>query len=397
MPLIQTLSLSFHLHLRPRHTHVSLATTMASLSPSTPSNLAVPHSQNTAPVIKFRCLYTYDLRRKAKRWQDGFLRFHTFNKRIMVYDTPGNFIGDLHWRQGAGVQDGDEFELDKGAIVQVCESMEKTETDLSQLFEKKKPQGSPRPTLSAAQSPRPSTPLQPTMASQPSRSQPSLNHLLGIKRTPIARPASSNASHSPAQPVQQSEPDRAAKRQRVLASEGHQPTRPDVSTTHPPVVIDMSESSAPPTDATSAARRPSQSISQSRRDSASKTPNALIQPNTHPKHQPNQNEKHPISSNDVQPNHPKHHPNKNEKHPTSSNGIPSTPHTLNNSQPGMPANTLRLSSEKPRRKLMYQALLPPKPPAKPLEPVQPRKRSNPLVPSKGTSQSVRARKQMGHR
>lgn len=356
-----SLSLSLSTFTFPRHTHVSLPTAMSPLSPSTPYNLTVPHSQNTAPVIKFRCLYTYDLRRKAKRWQDGFLRFHTFNKRIMVYDTPGNFIGDLHWRQGAEVQDGDEFELDKGAIVQVCESMEKTETDLSQLFEKKKPQGSPRPTLSAAQSPRPSTPLQPTMASQPSRSQPSLNHLLGIKRTPIARPAFG--------------PDRAAKRQRVLPSEGHQPTRPEVPTTPPPVVIDMSESSAPPTDTTSAARRPSQSLSQSRRDSASKTPNTVIQPNTHPKHQPNQNEKHPVSS----------------------NGIPSTPHTLNNSQAGMPANTLRLSSEKPRRKLMYQALLPPKPPAKPLEPVQPGKRSNPLVPSKGTSQSVRARKQMGHR
>ncbi|RMJ20974.1 hypothetical protein PHISP_08155, partial [Aspergillus sp. HF37] len=340
---------------------------MSSVPPSTPSILTVPHSQNTAPVIKFRCLYTYDLRRKAKRWQDGFLRFHTFNKRIMVYDTPGNFIGDLHWRQGAEVQDGDEFELDKGAIVQVCESMEKTETDLSQLFEKKKkPQGSPRPTLPAAQSPRPSTPLQPTVASQPSKSQPSLNHLLGIKRTPIGRlssHASKSPSRSPSQPLQQNEPDRAAKRQRVLPSETHQPTRLEVPTTSPPVVIDLSESSTAPTDANAAARRPPQLISQPRRDSASKPPNTLIQPNPHPKHQPNEN----------------------EKHPSSSNGAPSTPHTLNNSQPGMPANTLRLSSEKTRRKLMYQALLPPKPPARPLEPVQPEKRSNLLIPSEGTS------------
>ncbi|KAA8641811.1 DNA helicase ZGRF1-like domain-containing protein [Aspergillus tanneri] len=95
-----------------------------------PLNLNVPVTQNTAPVIKFRCLYTYDLRRKAKRWQDGYLRFHTFNKRVMAYDTTGNFIGDLHWRQDESVQDGDELELDRGVLIQVCESVEKTETDL---------------------------------------------------------------------------------------------------------------------------------------------------------------------------------------------------------------------------------------------------------------------------
>jgi hypothetical protein len=61
----------------------------------TPS-LSIPPSQNTAPVLEFNCLYTHDIRRKQKRWQDGFLRFHTFNKRVMVYDVPRNFIGDMH-------------------------------------------------------------------------------------------------------------------------------------------------------------------------------------------------------------------------------------------------------------------------------------------------------------
>ncbi|THC94042.1 hypothetical protein EYZ11_006484 [Aspergillus tanneri] len=79
----------------------------------------------------------------SKRWQDGYLRFHTFNKRVMAYDTTGNFIGDLHWRQDESVQDGDELELDRGVLIQVCESVEKTETDLSALYTKRTCQGSP--------------------------------------------------------------------------------------------------------------------------------------------------------------------------------------------------------------------------------------------------------------
>lgn len=100
---------------------------------STPS-LSVPPSQNTAPVLEFNCLYTHDIRRKQKRWQDGFLRFHTFNKRVMVYDVPRNFIGDMHWKEDAVLQEGDEMTLEKDAVlVQVAESVGRTETDLTEL------------------------------------------------------------------------------------------------------------------------------------------------------------------------------------------------------------------------------------------------------------------------
>lgn len=85
-------------------------------------NLTVPSTQNTAPVLEFRCLYTHDLRRKQKRWQDGLLRFHTFNKRIMVYDVTRNYIGDTHYRDDGIVQDGDELELDRGILIQVGEA-----------------------------------------------------------------------------------------------------------------------------------------------------------------------------------------------------------------------------------------------------------------------------------
>jgi hypothetical protein len=99
----------------------------------TPS-LSIPPSQNTAPVLEFNCLYTHDIRRKQKRWQDGFLRFHTFNKRVMVYDVPRNFIGDMHWKEGEDLQEGDEVTLEKDAVlVQVSESVGRTETDLTEL------------------------------------------------------------------------------------------------------------------------------------------------------------------------------------------------------------------------------------------------------------------------
>ncbi|KAI7596190.1 hypothetical protein KC316_g63 [Hortaea werneckii] len=85
-------------------------------------SMPIPQSQNTALVLEFNCLYTHDVRRKSKRWQDGFLRYHTFNKRVMVYDVPRNFIGDTHWT-ASELQDGDELTLDKeGVIVQVAEA-----------------------------------------------------------------------------------------------------------------------------------------------------------------------------------------------------------------------------------------------------------------------------------
>lgn len=104
---------------------------------TTPS-LSVPPAQNTAPVLDFRCLYTYDLRRKQKRWQDGLARFHTFNKRLMVYSESRNFIGDTHWRESGTIQDGNELQLDKGVLIQVGEETARTEQDLTELLDKRK-------------------------------------------------------------------------------------------------------------------------------------------------------------------------------------------------------------------------------------------------------------------
>lgn len=156
-------------------------------------SLSIPQTQNTAPVIEFNCLYTHDVRRKAKRWQDGFLRYHTFNKRIMVYDVPRNFIGDVHWTAGE-LQDGDELTLDKaGVLVQVAEVVGRTETDLTEVKKSKtkgsSERGSSPPPLARA----PQTPAVRGQGSTAARAAPtqlkhrSLNALLGTPKGLIGK------------------------------------------------------------------------------------------------------------------------------------------------------------------------------------------------------------------
>ncbi|KAK0513343.1 hypothetical protein JMJ35_004329 [Cladonia borealis] len=162
------------------------STAVASTAVRPTQNLIVPTTQNTAPVLDFKCLYSYDLRRKQKRWQDGLLRFHTFNKRIMVYDVPRNYIGDTHWRDDDIIGDGDEFELDRGVLIQVGEAAGSMEQDLTELLEKRHPISG-----QATSSPM-GDPLTTTMASpavpQTSFLRPkSLNTLLGTPKGPIGR------------------------------------------------------------------------------------------------------------------------------------------------------------------------------------------------------------------
>ncbi|KAJ9639564.1 hypothetical protein H2201_002781 [Coniosporium apollinis] len=152
---------------------------------STPS-LSVPPSQNTAPVIEFRCLYTHDVRRKQKRWQDGFLRFHTFNKRVMVYDIPRNYVGDHHWKQGAQLQEGDEVTLDKGVLVEVGEVVGTTETDLSPLFERK-PKETPEKAGEASPAKAASSIRSAVGLAPPPLRHRSLNTLLGTPRGSLGR------------------------------------------------------------------------------------------------------------------------------------------------------------------------------------------------------------------
>ncbi|KIW47109.1 uncharacterized protein PV06_02709 [Exophiala oligosperma] len=102
--------------------------------------LSVAPTQNTAPVHEFRCLYTRDLHKKAKKWHDGSLRFHTFNRRVMVYDDAKNYIGDLHYTKEEEFGEGVEIQLDRGVKVEVGERLGETETDLAPILERQRPE-----------------------------------------------------------------------------------------------------------------------------------------------------------------------------------------------------------------------------------------------------------------
>lgn len=180
--------------------------------------LTVPSTQNTAPILDFRCLYTHDLRRKAKRWQDGTLRFHTFNKRIMVYDLSKNFIGDYHWCEKDPLQDGDELELDKGVLIQVGESVGTTIQDLSSLFEKRKKAQPDIPGKVTPLKPGPVSMTRPIPVQLSQLRPKSLNALLGTPKGPLGR--ATVPSKSPCQLRLEdenfrAEKERSVKRQRV--------------------------------------------------------------------------------------------------------------------------------------------------------------------------------------
>ncbi|EFQ87023.1 hypothetical protein CFE70_006595 [Pyrenophora teres f. teres 0-1] len=151
---------------------------------------AITASQNTAPVAEFRCLFTQDIKRKQKRWQDGYLKFHTFNNRVMVYDQARNFLGDTYYKDSNELQEGDELHLNNGALVEVAEAMDITHTDLTLLLEKKNKEAPPRPSAPSQSKPfqRPSS-VAPTNA-QRNGSQlrhKSLNTLLGTPKGPIGK------------------------------------------------------------------------------------------------------------------------------------------------------------------------------------------------------------------
>ncbi|KAF1847580.1 uncharacterized protein K460DRAFT_278007 [Cucurbitaria berberidis CBS 394.84] len=156
----------------------------------TPRPSAVPASQNTAPVAEFRCLFTHDVRRKQKRWQDGYLKFHTFNNRVMVYDQARNFLGDTYYKDSNELHEGDELNLDKGVMVEVAETMGVTQTDLTPLFEKKTKEPPARPNAASQTRPfqRP-TSVAPSVAPQAASQlrHKSLNTLLGTPKGPIGK------------------------------------------------------------------------------------------------------------------------------------------------------------------------------------------------------------------
>ncbi len=113
------------------------------VSANTPSRPALVAQATNSPassstISEFACLYTHDLRRKQKRWQDGRLKYHTYNQRVMVYDERGHFVGDMHWRADYDLVEGEELQLERGGVlVQVSECVGNQRQDLSELVDKR--------------------------------------------------------------------------------------------------------------------------------------------------------------------------------------------------------------------------------------------------------------------
>ncbi|KAH8168104.1 hypothetical protein CIB48_g197 [Xylaria polymorpha] len=176
-------------------------------------------SPTTATVREHACLFTHDLRRKQKRWQDGRLKYHTFNRRVMVYDERGNFVGDTHWRENYDLADGDELELERGGIIiQVGECVGSRDQDLSELIDKRAQEKAQRQAAAAARRPS-TTPIAPRHVVKP---QPLLQrHLHDVIGTPsghhgraVAPRESPYEERQQRQTPLQSDDTRPAKRQR---------------------------------------------------------------------------------------------------------------------------------------------------------------------------------------
>ncbi|KAI7785749.1 hypothetical protein LA080_006315 [Diaporthe eres] len=179
---------------------------------------------STATVLEFRCLFTHDLRRKQKRWQDGRLKYHSFNARVMVYDERGNSVGDMHWHGEYDFGEGEEVQLDRGGvIVQVEELVERRETDLTELVDKRLQEKQQRQIQQLARSAAPSAvlprslPRPPAIASgrvQPQRHRP-LHNVIG---TPTGHHGKAlvpkESPYEQRQEAAESPDDRAAKRRR---------------------------------------------------------------------------------------------------------------------------------------------------------------------------------------
>ncbi|KAJ4331108.1 hypothetical protein N0V87_009435 [Didymella glomerata] len=195
---------------------------------------STPHSQlpasQTAPVAEFRCLYTPDIRKKQKKWQDGFLKFHTFNNRVMVYDQARNFLGDTYYKDSNELHEGDELTLDKGVMVEVADAMGVTQTDLAPLFEKKPKEGPP-PTAPPRRFQPPSQVARPHVAPSSNTARAnaqqlrhkSLSTLLGTPKGPIGKSVPIKSPYEARQEKEREHEndfvvDRAAKRQKTAHS-----------------------------------------------------------------------------------------------------------------------------------------------------------------------------------
>ncbi|KAK6533743.1 hypothetical protein TWF694_002674 [Orbilia ellipsospora] len=124
---------------------------------------SIPLSSQSAPIDEYIVLWTADKYKKLKKWHDGYLRYHTFNKRLMVYDHMMNKVCDKFLPEPEPIDVGDELVFDTHLIT--IEAIKGRQAqDLRPLFEKTVDRRNER---SATATPIRSNPVYPSSVSRP--------------------------------------------------------------------------------------------------------------------------------------------------------------------------------------------------------------------------------------
>ncbi|KAK6335775.1 hypothetical protein TWF730_003152 [Orbilia blumenaviensis] len=96
---------------------------------------SIPLTSHSAPIDEYIVLWTADKHKKLKKWHDGYMRYHTFNKRLMVYDHLMNKVCDKFLPESEQMDVGDELIFDSHLVT--IEDVKGRQTqDLRPLFEK---------------------------------------------------------------------------------------------------------------------------------------------------------------------------------------------------------------------------------------------------------------------
>ncbi|KPI36922.1 uncharacterized protein AB675_6055 [Cyphellophora attinorum] len=141
------------------------------------TNASAPGTQATAPVLEFRCTYTREGYKKQPKFHDGFISYHTFNKVIVLYDDTRRVVTNHHYRDDDEVEEGVRLTFDRSVIVDVAEPAGKTQTDLNQVLLQRN-----SPDRRAATAPR-----LPRVAAATQGRPRSLRDVLGASQGPIGR------------------------------------------------------------------------------------------------------------------------------------------------------------------------------------------------------------------
>ncbi|KAK9447005.1 uncharacterized protein V1518DRAFT_368601, partial [Limtongia smithiae] len=68
-----------------------------------------------AEVHTFDVLWTAQVSQKSKVWNDGTLKFHTFNRRAMLYST-ARVLQDSTFIRKSELREGDTVRMDKHLV-----------------------------------------------------------------------------------------------------------------------------------------------------------------------------------------------------------------------------------------------------------------------------------------